>query len=49
MIDGRNFYDQSVTNQIGTYDNIKKIAAAQGDDYATGAFLIIHTSRKTTR
>ena len=45
MIDGRNVYDQSVTNSIGTYDNTKKITAAEGDDYTTGD----HTSRKTTR
>ena len=38
MIDGRNF-DQSVKNDIRTYDNIRKIAIGQGDDYTTGCLL----------
>ena len=38
MINGRNF-DQSVKNDIRTYDNIRKIAIGQGDDYTTGCLL----------
>ena len=38
MIDGRNF-DQSVKNDIRTYDNNGKIAIGQGDDYTTGCLL----------
>ena len=30
MIDGKNVFDQPVKNDLGTYDNIRKIAVAQG-------------------
>ena len=39
MIDGQNFFDQPVRNDLITYDNIQKIATGQGDDYATGFLL----------
>ena len=39
MIDGKNFYDQPVKNNKITYENIRKIATGQGDDYATGCLL----------
>ena len=39
MIDGRNFFDQPIKNDIKTQDNITKIAAGQGDDYTTGGLL----------
>ena len=39
MIDGKNLFDQPVKNDISTYDNIRKIATVQGDDYATGHLL----------
>ena len=39
MIDGKNFFDQPVKNNKTTYENIKKIATAQGDDYTTGCLL----------
>ena len=39
MIDGRNFFDQTIKNNLRTYDNIRKIATGQGDDYATGCLL----------
>ena len=39
MIDGRNFFDQPVRNNLITYDNIPKIAACQGDDYTTSCLL----------
>ena len=39
MIDGKNLFDQPVKNDISTYDNIRKIATVQGDDYATGYLL----------
>ena len=35
MIDGRNFFDQLVKNDLRTYDHIRKIATGQGDDYTT--------------
>ena len=39
MIDGQNFFDQSVKNNLRTYDNIRKIATDQGDDYTTSCLL----------
>ena len=39
MIDGRNFFNQPIKNDLKTYDNIRKIATGQGDDYATGCLL----------
>ena len=36
MINGRNFFDQSIKKYLNTYHNIWKIATDQGDDYATG-------------
>ena len=39
IIDGRNFFDQPIKNDFKTYDNIRKIATGQGDDYTTGCLL----------
>ena len=39
MIDGRNFFDQPLKNNLITYDNIRKISTGQGDDYTTGCLL----------
>ena len=33
MIDGLNFFNQPVKDNLITYGNIRKIAAGQGDDY----------------
>ena len=30
------FFNQPVKNSMKTYDNIRKIATGQGDDYKTG-------------
>ena len=39
MIDGRNFFDQSIKDDLEIYDNIRKIPTGQGDDYTTGYLL----------
>ena len=39
MINGENFFDQPVKNNKITYENIRKIATGQGDDYTTGCLL----------
>ena len=39
MIDGKNFFDQPVKTDKVTYENIRKIATGQGDDYTTGCLL----------
>ena len=39
MTNGENFSDQPIKNKKTTYENIRKIATCQGDDYATGCLL----------
>ena len=39
VINGENFFDQPIKNNKITYDNIRKIATGQGDDYTTGCLL----------
>ena len=39
LIDGRNFYDQPINDQIKKYDEIRKIATGKGDDCTTGCLL----------
>ena len=39
MIDGQKFFDQPVKYHLRTYDNIRKIATGQGNDYTTGCLL----------
>ena len=36
QIDSKILFDQPINNDIKTYQNIKKIATGQGDDYTTG-------------
>ena len=39
MINGENFFDQPINNNKVTFENIRKIATGQGDDYTTGCLL----------
>ena len=39
MIDRKIFFDQPLKSNLRTYDNIQKIATAQGDDYKAGCLL----------
>ena len=39
MIDGRNFFDQPIKNDLKTYDSVRKIATRQGDSYTTRCLL----------
>ena len=39
MIDEKNFFDQPVKNNKVTFENIRKLATGQGDDYTTGCLL----------
>ena len=39
IINGDKFFDQSIKNNKVTYENIRKIATGQGDDYTTGCLL----------
>ena len=39
VIDGKNFFDHPIKNDLKTYDNIRKIATGQGDDWTIGCLL----------
>ena len=39
MIDGQDFFDQPVRNDLITYGNTQKIPTDQGDDCTTGCLL----------
>ena len=39
MMNWRNFFDKPIKNDLITYDNIRKIATGQGDDYTRGCLL----------
>ena len=39
LIDGRNFYDQPINDELRKYDEVKKIASGKGDDYTTDCLL----------
>ena len=39
MIDGENFFDQLIKNDIRAYDSIQKSSTGQGEDYTTGCLL----------
>ena len=39
LINGRNFSDQPINDQIKQYDEIRKIATGKGDNYTTGCLL----------
>ena len=39
MIDGQNFFDHPLKNNLRTYDSIRKITIGEGDDYTTGCLL----------
>ena len=38
MINGRNFLDQPVKNNLRTFENFQKITTGQGDDYTRVAY-----------
>ena len=39
VVDWWKLFHQPAKNNLGIYDNIRKIATGQGDDYATGCLL----------
>ena len=46
LIDGRNVLEQTITNNLRTYNKIQKIATGQGGDYTTGCLLDYPCSTK---
>ena len=47
MIDGKNFFDQPINSDLKTYENIRRIATGQGDDYTTGCLLDYYYFKET--
>ena len=45
-VDGKNIFDQPINNDTKTYENIRKIATGQGDDYATFLFVRLSLLQK---
>ena len=39
LIDGRNVYDQPINDLIKQHDEVRKVSAAQGDDFTAGCLL----------
>ena len=39
MVDDKNFFEQPRNSGLKTYENIRKTATGQGDDYTTGCLL----------
>ena len=39
MIDGRNFHDNPVSDQVQKYDELRKVTLGKGDDYTNGCLL----------
>ena len=39
LIDGRNFYDQPINDQIRKYGELRKLKTGKGDDYTTGSLI----------
>ena len=39
MINGKSFFDQPINSDHKTYENIRKIATGQGNDYTNGCLL----------
>ena len=39
MIGGKNFFDQPISSELKTCENVRKIATGKGGDYKTGCLL----------
>ena len=39
MVYGKNFFGQQINTKFKTYENIRKIATGEADDYTTGCLL----------
>ena len=39
MIDGKNVFNQPINSDLKTYENIRRIATGQGNDYTAGCLL----------
>ena len=39
LIDGRNFYNQPISDKIRKYDELRKVTSGKREDYTTGCLL----------
>ena len=39
LIDGRNFYDQNISDHFKRYEELRKVMTGRGEDYTTGSLL----------
>ena len=39
LIDGRNFYDQNISDDFKKYEELRKVMTGRGEEYATGSLL----------
>ena len=39
LIDGRNFYDQNISDDFKKYEEVRKVMTGRGEDYTTGSLL----------
>ena len=39
LIDGRNFYDRNISNNLKKYEELRKVMTGRGEDYTTGSLL----------
>ena len=49
IINGKSFYDESIDFDIKRYEEIRKLATAQGEDYITGFCQIMNRSKNHYR
>ena len=47
LIDGRNFYDQNISEDFKKYDKLRKVMTGRGKDYTTGSLLYYGYWKKT--
>ena len=45
LIDGRNFYDQPISDKITKYEELIKLTTGKGEDYTTSCLLTINTTK----
>ena len=46
IIDGRNFYDNPIENDVEKYRELKKVMIGKGEDYTTGSLLYFYYFKK---
>ena len=39
LIDGRNFYDQNISDDFKKYEKLRKVMTGRGEDYTAGSLL----------